>query len=85
MSARYDICSGSKDRDGKTRWIKLGAMFPAKSGEGFAIKLDALPIPNEKGEVWLSAFVPTDNAARQPMKSGARDVPRDEHGDDIPF
>jgi len=82
---RYDICSGSKDQNGKTRWLKIGAAFPAKSGEGFSIKLDALPLPDERGQVWLSAFVPTENAARQPVKSGARETTADDRGDDIPF
>ena len=58
MSNRYDVMSPRKDREGKTRWTRVGVMFPAKSGNGFAIKLDALPLPDEKGEVWISAMEP---------------------------
>jgi len=72
MTQRFDICTGRSDRDGKTRWTKIGAMFPAKQGDGFAIKLDALPIPNEKGEVWLSAFVPKDRDDAPPARQQAR-------------
>lgn len=60
MATRYDLASGRKDKDGKTRWTKVGVMFPAKQGDGFSIKLEALPLPNETGEVWLSAFPPRD-------------------------
>jgi len=55
---RYDLCSPRKDRDGKTRWQKVGVMFPAKQGDGFSLKFDSYPLPDEKGEVWVSAFVP---------------------------
>lgn len=60
MTARFDLVTSRKDREGKTRYTKIGAMFPAREGEGFALKLDALPIPNDKGEVWISAFVPRE-------------------------
>lgn len=88
MTTRYDICTGRKDNTGKTRWTKIGAMFPAREGDGFTIKLDALPIPNEKGEVWISAFVPRerDDQGHKPASAGrgyaAKDDPLD---DDIPF
>jgi len=65
MTIRYDICTGREDRDGKTRWTKIGVMFPAKSGEGFAIKLEALPLPNKDGEVWVKAFVPREREEGQ--------------------
>ncbi len=62
---RYDLCTGREDKDGKTRWTKIGVMFPAKSGEGFAIKLEALPLPNKDGEVWVKAFVPREREEGQ--------------------
>jgi hypothetical protein len=55
MTDRYDILSGRPGKDGKTFWVRLGSMFPAREGDGFAIKLDALPLPNEKGECWIKA------------------------------
>ena len=60
MSTRYDLCTSRKDQNDKTHWTKIGVMFPSKNGDGFAIKLEALPLPNEKGEVWVSAFVPKE-------------------------
>lgn len=61
MSTRYDICTPRKDKEGKTRFVKIGVMFPAKEGDGFAIKLDALPLPDEKGDVWIKAFPPRED------------------------
>lgn len=59
MTNRYDIVSPRPNsKDGKTYWLKIGAMFPAKDGESFAIKLDALPLPDAKGEIWIRASVP---------------------------
>jgi hypothetical protein len=61
MTSRYDILSGRTDKDGKKRWTKIGAaecrgrgldqcMWPpisSKQGEGFSIKLEALPLNPE--------------------------------------
>lgn len=33
-----------KDGQKKTRWIKCGVAFPLRSGDGFSIVLDALPV-----------------------------------------
>lgn len=89
MTNRYDLCTGRKDKDGKTRWTKIGSMFPSKQGEGFAIKLDALPLPSETGEVWISAFVPKDrdDAPRQQsaMRTQAHSSRSNDINDDIPF
>lgn len=100
MTDRYDICTGRDDRDGKTRWTKIGVMFPAKSGDGFAIKLDALPLPNKDGDVWIKAFVPTPREAQEPEErrqatpvararpTGIPERPQPRGGaleDDIPF
>ena len=87
---RYDIMSGRKDNTGKTRYTKIGVMFPAKQGNGFTIKLEAYPLPNEKGEVWIAAFEPRENDAPQsggksaPRRAGAGSIP-DDIEDSIPF
>lgn len=75
MTNRYDIVSprpNSKD-GGKTYWLKIGAMFPAKDGESFAIKLDALPLPDAKGEIWIRASVPLPprDEAQEPEERAA--------------
>lgn len=80
MSNRYDLCTGRKDRDGKSHWTRIGVMFPAREGDGFAIKLEALPIPNDKGEVWISAFLPKEKEGQTQRQSRQR-----EDDSDIPF
>lgn len=92
MTTRYDILTSRRDGDGKTRWTKIGVMFPAKQGDGFSIKLEALPLPNEKGEVWLSAFVPRERDDEQPrgssaarVSSGRRATTSEAIDDAIPF
>ena len=39
----------------KTQWIKIGKLF-TKMDIPSSVKLDALPLPDEKGEVWLKVF-----------------------------
>lgn len=94
MTTRYDLCTPRKNGE-KTYWTKVGSMFPARQGDGFTIKLDALPLPNEKGEVWVSAFVPKEQdeaPARQQTRSapaGRGSSPsrstEDEINDSVPF
>jgi hypothetical protein len=79
MAQRYDILTVRRDREGNARFTKIGAMFPSREGEGFAIKLDALPLPDEKGDVWLQVRVPLP--PRDSADSGSQDrrpPPRDE-------
>ena len=90
-ATRYDICTPRPKKDGGTYWLRIGQMFPARDGEGFSIKLDALPLPNEKGEVWIKAFVPREQADdRKPTRQQAGGAARS-HGaerddlDSIPF
>ena len=90
MSAkRYDICVAETDREGKKRWTKIGAMWPAREGDGFSIKLAALPTSNKDGETWVSAFVPKprdgERGASAPRQaSNANDAAAD-LDDSIPF
>jgi len=82
MTERYDACTGRKDKNGKTRWIKIGAAFPAKDGkEGFNIVLDALPMPNAEGQAWISLFVPKPKDGQQQTPAPATD----DMNDDIPY
>lgn len=60
MTDRYELNSPRKGKDGKTFWTRVGTMFPARNGGGWAIKLDALPLPDERGEVWVRAFPPKE-------------------------
>ena len=80
---RFDACTGRKyqGRDGaeKTAWTRIGTLFENDKGH-FSLKLDALPLPNDKGEVWISCFPPKDE--RQGASAKAKAAARD---DEIPF
>ena len=75
MTQRYDAVISRKDREGKTRYTKIGAAFPSKNGQGFNIVLDALPMPNAEGQAWISLFVPK---AKDAPAGGTLD-------DEVPF
>ena len=53
----YDVVSGRKviGHD-KKRWTNVGVAFEGDDGKITGIKLNALPLQNENGEVWLSLF-----------------------------
>lgn len=56
---RYDVLSPRQGKEGKIWWIRIGAAFPAKDGgSGFTIALDALPIPDKDGKVFLKVAEP---------------------------
>jgi hypothetical protein len=83
MTDRYDVMTGTpytmKDGTEKTRWTKVGAMFPDDNG-GFSINLDVLPLPSlYKGKLScrLICRVPKP---RDDAKGGD-----DLGGDNIPF
>lgn len=84
MTTRFDICSGRPKKDGGTYWIRVGSMMKDREGDGYSIKLDAIPLPNEKGEVWIKAFVPRE---QQDQRKPARQAGAGERGldDRIPF
>ena len=44
-----------KNAKEKTNYIELGVVIENEKGYQ-SMKLNALPLPNEKGEVWLSLF-----------------------------
>ena len=76
-------------KEGKTYWHKLGVKFIFDDGNE-SIKLDSLPLPNDKGEVWMNVFEPRprDDAGA----TGTWDKPNDtattddtEKPDEIPF
>ena len=80
----YNVSQAREGKEGKTYWMKLGYAFE-KDGKVSSIKLDALPLPNEKGEVWLNLF-PDDRDRSAGATGGSpwpsKDTPID---DAIPF
>ena len=59
MAEFYEVKLAKKGRDGKNYYTKIGAMFPWKSGEGFNLTFDALPVPklNDNGELEILCMV----------------------------
>jgi hypothetical protein len=86
MADRYDIVSPRKDRNGKTRWTKVGVAFPAKQGDGFNLIFEAYPLPDENGEVRANLFPPRDNqqqgGGQQRQAPQRHDEPLD---DEVPW
>ncbi len=84
MSERFDVISPREGKDGKTRWIRIGAGFP--KGDRVSVVLDALPLPDKEGRVslMLTPFVPKDGAAPQ-RESSAPAGGFNDFKDDIPF
>ena len=78
---RWDIVSTRADKDGKKRYHRIGVMFPNRDNNGFSIKLDSLPLANEKGEVWLSAYEPKPREDAQPSQGNRLSSLNDE----VPF
>lgn len=84
MTVFKDICSGrpykAKDGSDKMAWTRVGTLIE-KDGKQY-VKLEAIPLPNEKGEVFLSVFDQTNRS--QPQGSGGNSS--DGFGDrDVPF
>ena len=44
----------AKDGQEKTKWINVGVCFETDGKQ--RIKLDAMPLPNKEGEIWLYLF-----------------------------
>lgn len=80
MSKRFSVVQ-AKEVQGRDKpiWMRHGVAF--EGDKGISIKLESLPLPNEKGEVWLRLF--EDDGSRgqqqqQPQQSKSLD-------DDIPW
>ena len=53
----YDVVSGRKvPGQDKKRWTNVGVAFEGDDGKISGIKLNALPLQNENGAIWLSLF-----------------------------
>lgn len=77
MATRYDAVISRKDKDGKVRYTKIGAAFPAKDGkDGFNIVLDALPMPNAEGQAWISLYVPKPKEGEADQTISQRAMPK---------
>lgn len=87
--SRLDIMQPRQGSDGKTYWTKLGSAWPAKSGAGYSLTFEALPLQslNDKGVLECRVLLreplpPRDGSApRQSAPSGGYN----DLNDDVPF
>ena len=83
MSKRYNV-SQAKSVPGRDKpiWLKHGIAFE-KDGK-IRVKLESLPLPDEKGEVWLSLF---EDTGERRAGGGGGYTPQASESDlsDIPF
>jgi hypothetical protein len=50
----YKVVQPRKTNNDKSHWMEIGVAI--KDGTKFALKLYTLPLPNEKGEVWVQLY-----------------------------
>lgn len=89
MSDRYDllVVQAYQDRDGneKTSWTRIGTAFPYREGDGFMVKLNALPagqINNETGQFEIVAHLrpPLPQDGQQQGRGGHQRAPQGRGG-----
>lgn len=86
---RLDAMTGRKYKDAqgqeKTSWLRIGVLLMKDDGK-MSLKLEALPIPNDRGEVWISFFEPRDKRESAPARSApAKQTTAQALDDEIPF
>ena len=91
MTTRYNLTSPRKRGD-KTYWQPVGSAFPSKSGEGWQLIFDALPLPDADGRVMVlmsppreDGQAPRGNRNTPPQSGGAPAGGRNDMDDEIPF
>lgn len=84
MKKMYNVVQGQKRRNDpdKSDWVKMGIAF--EDSKGMRIKLNALPIPNQEAEIWLSLF-PMDDKGKSGGQSSQQNNSSDNFNDEIPF
>ena len=85
MKKMFNVVQGQKRRNDpeKTDWVKLGIAFD--DSKGMRIKLNALPIPNQEAEIWLSLFPMDDKGKIDNQSSQQNDNAGKDFDDEIPF
>ena len=73
MTTRYDLIVARLGREDKVYWTKIGSAFPAKTGGGFSLIFDALPLPDKEGicRVLMREPQERNTAYSSPSKSAA--------------
>jgi len=85
MKKMYNVVQGQKRRSDpeKSDWVKLGIAF--EDSKGMRIKLNALPIPNQEAEIWLSLFPMDDKGKLDNQSSQQNNNAGKDFEDAIPF
>jgi hypothetical protein len=76
------VASVGKDKNGKTKYQKVGAVF--ESDKGLSLKLDCLPVGCPEWNGWISLYVPKDKTESRPAQKASTGGGMDT-SDDIPF
>jgi hypothetical protein len=58
--SRLDALVARKGSNDKTYFTKIGSAFQNKSGEGYTLILDALPLPDHEGKCRVLLMTPKD-------------------------
>ena len=84
MKKMFNVVQGQKRRNDpeKSDWVKLGIAF--EDSKGMRIKLNALPIPNQEAEIWISLF-PMDDKGKVDNQSSQQNNSSGDLNDEIPF
>jgi len=56
----WDVFHYTRDKKGRTNWIKLGRAWAKEDDDSISVKLYALPLTNVDGECWVK-LVPFDH------------------------
>jgi len=91
--SRLDIMQPRAGSDGKTYWTKLGSAWPAKTGSGYSLTFEALPMQslNEKGQLECRVLLreplpPRDGYDAAPARRSAQPAAfHDDLSDEVPF
>lgn len=84
MSERLDAIHGVKSKTGKTYWQKVGTAFRSKSGNGYTLYLDYLPLNrSDDGKIVLMLSEPRQKDGSPPSRSAPSR--QNDMNDDVPF
>ncbi len=84
MKKMYRVVQGQKRRNDpeKKDWVRLGIAF--SDSNGMRVKLNALPLPDENGEIWLNLFEDEPKSGGQQVR-GSSQQNSNSMEDSIPF
>ena len=84
MKNMYRVVQGQKRRNDpeKKDWVRLGIAF--SDSNGMRVKLNALPLPDENGEIWLNLFEDEPKSGGQQVR-GSSQQNSNSMEDSIPF